>query len=257
MVNGSFTIGNVLPGQYIIEITGCLGNNGCFPSSGDFAQAVLNVVNGPVIKLSPASARTGAHILVNGTGFLPTDTSCTVSAVGFDANGHSPLLSGTAACVISVGSGIVGGSFTIGNVLPGQYVIEVTGCRGNNGCFPSSGDFAQAVLNVVGGPVIGLNPSTGQPGAHILVNGTGFLPTDTSCTVSAVGFDANGHSPLLSGTAGCAITVGSGAVNGSFTIGNVLPGQYVIEVTGCGGNNGCFPSSGDFAQAVLNVVNGP
>ncbi|MGA2625427.1 MAG: hypothetical protein ABSF63_00005 [Candidatus Bathyarchaeia archaeon] len=257
VVNGSFTIGNVLPGQYIIEITGCLGNNGCSPSSGDFAQALLNVVKGPSIKLSPASARTGAHILVNGTGFLPTDTSCTVSAVGFDSNGHSPLLSGTAACAISVGSGIVNASFTIGNVLPGQYVIEITGCLGNNGCSPSVGDFAQALLNVVSGPKIGLSPATGQPGAHILVNGTGFLPTDTSCTISAVGLDSNGHSPMLSGTAACAISVGSGLVNGSFTIGNVLPGQYVIEITGCGGNNGCIPSSGDFAQAVLNVVKGP
>ncbi len=257
VVNGSFTIGNVLPGQYVIEITGCLGNNGCFPSAGDFAQAVLNVVKGPVIKLIPSSGRTGAHILVNGTGFLPTDTSCTVSAVGLDSNGHSPLLAGTAACGINVGSGIVNGSFTIGNVLPGEYVIEITGCGGNNGCFPSAGDFAQAVLDVVGGPAITLNPSTGQPGTHILVNGTGFLPTDQSCTISTVGLDANGHSAILSGTAGCAIKVGSGAVNGSFIVGNVLPGQFVIEITGCGGNNGCVPSAGDFAQAVLNVVKGP
>ncbi len=257
VVNGSFTVGNVLPGQYVIEVTGCGGNNGCFPSAGDFAQALLNVVSGPVIGLKPSTGQPGAHILVNGTGFLPTDTSCTVSAVGLDSNGHSPLLAGTAACGIKVGSGAVNGSFSIGNVLPGQYVIEITGCLGNNGCFPSAGDFAQAVLNVVNGPVIGLKPSTGQPGAHILVNGTGFLPTDTSCTVSAVGLDANGHSPILAGTAACGIKVGSGAVNGSFSIGNVLPGQYVIEITACGGNNGCFPSAGDFAQAVLNVVSGP
>ncbi len=257
VVNGSFTIGNVLPGQYAIEVTGCGGNNGCTPSVGDFAQAVINVVNGPRISLRPSTGQPGAHILVNGTGFLPTDTSCSLSTVGFDANGHSAILSGTAACTINVGTGIVNASFTIGNVLPGQYIIEVTGCLGNNGCTPSVGDFAQALLNVVSGPIIGLTPSTGQPGAHILVNGTGFLPTDTSCTISAVGFDANGHSPLLSGTSACGIRVGTGIVNGSFTIGNVLPGQYIIEITGCLGNNGCTPSVGDFAQAVLNVVGGP
>jgi len=257
IVNASFTIGNVLPGQYTIEITGCGGNNGCTPSVGDFAQAILNVVSGPAIKLSPATGQPGTHVLVNGTGFLPTDQSCTISAVGLDANGHSPLLSGTAACVIRAGSGLVNASFTIGNVLPGQYIIEITGCLGNNGCTPSAGDFAQALLNVVSGPKIRLSPATGQPGAHIAVNGTGFLPTDTSCTLSTVGLDANGHSAILSGTAGCAISVGSGIVNASFTIGNVLPGQYVIEITGCLGNNGCTPSVGDFAQAVLNVVSGP
>jgi len=257
IVNGSFTIGNVLPGQYVIEVTGCPGNNGCTPSAGDFAQALLNVTSGPSITLTPAKGPPGLHVTVGGSGYLPTDTSCTITSVGFDLNGHGPLLPGTAACVIVVGSGIVNGSFTIGNVLPGQYVIEVTGCLGNNGCAPSVGDFAQALLNVTSGPSITLTPAKGPPGLDVNVGGSGFLPTDTSCTVTSVGFDLNGNAALLPGTAACVVVVGSGIVNGSFRIGNVLPGQYVIEVTGCLGNNGCYPSSGDYAQALLNVTVGP
>lgn len=223
IVNASFTIGNVLPGQYIIQVTGSPGS--------DFAQAILNVVSGPAIFLSPASARTGAHILVNGTGFLPTDTTCSLSS----PSSPTPILSGTASCVIRAGSGLANASFTVANVLPGQYIIQVTG---------NGGDSAQAILNVVGGPAIFLSPATGRPGTHVLVNGTGFLPTDTTCSLSS----PSSSNPILSGTASCVVRSGSGIVNASFTIGNVLPGQYIIQVTGSGG---------DSAQAILNVVSGP
>ena len=226
LTNASFTIGNVLPGQYIIEVAG---------TGGDSAQAILNVVKGPRIFLSPATGRPGAHVFVNGTGFLPTDTSCAVAAPGSGA-----ILPGTQACVIAAGSGLANASFTIGNVLPGQYIIMVGG---------TGGDSAQAILNVVSGPAVFLSPGTGAPGSHISVNGTGFLPTDQSCSVSSISVDANGHGPILGGTTGCVIRVGTGLTNASFTIGNVLPGQYVIEITGCGGNNGCAPSAGDYAQA--------
>ena len=242
IANASFTINNVLPGQYVIMLTAYPG--------GDSAQALLNVVSGPSIKLSPATGAPGGHILVNGTGFLPTDTYCALGAPGSNA-----ILAGTQACATHVGSGVMNGSFTIGNVLPGQYVIMLTGYAG--------GDSAQAVLNVVSGPKIGLTPGSVRTGAHILVNGTGFLPTDTSCSVSGPnGPTGSGTTTVPSevivpGTAGCVIRAGTGVVNGSFIISNVQPGQYVIEITACGGNNGCAPSVGDFAQAVLFVVSGP
>ena len=235
-VNASFTINNVSPGQYVIMVTAYPG--------GDSAQALLNVVSGPAIRLYPTTGQPGAHVVVNGTGFLPTDTTCALGAPGSNA-----VLPGTQACVIHQGSGVVNGSFTIGNVSPGQYVIMVTAYPG--------GDSAQALLNVVSGPAIRLYPTTGQPGAHVVVNGTGFQPTDTSCSISSSSVDVYGHSPIFPGTSGCVVHAGSGVVNGSFTVGNVLPGQYVIEITGCGGNNGCAPSVGDFAQALLNVVSGP
>ena len=215
-VTGSFTIGNVLPGQYVIQVSG---------NQGDFAQSVFNVTVGAKISLSPASGRIGTHVLVNGTGFLPTDGTCTISSPG------NIILGGTAACSIQLGTGRPGGSFTVGNVAPGQYVIQVSG---------NQGDFAQAVFNVTVGPKITLSPGTGPIGVHVLVNGTGFLPTDTTCTITGPG------SSIVT-AAGCSLQAGTGAPGGSFTVSNVVPGQYVIQVTGNGG---------DFAQAVFNVTMG-
>jgi hypothetical protein len=245
IVNASFTIGNVLPGQYVIMITGYAG--------GDSAQAIVNVVSGPSIRVYPTvcgstgttgGCTPGTHIFVNGTGFLPTDTTCALGAPGSNV-----IEAGTQACVIEVGTGIVNASFTIGNVLPGQYVIQITGYAG--------GDSAQAIVNVINGPriTLGVGPGilvSGIIGTEIPVNGTGFLPTDQSCSISGIG-NGNTFNPVLTGSAGCAIAVGTGVVNGSFIIGNVPPGQYVIEVTGCVGNTGCAPSVGDFAEQILKV----
>jgi hypothetical protein len=237
-VTGSFIVGNALPGQYVIQVTG---------NEGSFAQAIFNVTTGPRITLTSTvvgSPRPGISVNVNGTGFLPTDQSCTISSPGSAA-----VITGSAACAKRVDNTTISGSFIVGNVLPGQYVIEVTGCQGNNGCTPSVGDFAQAVLNVTGGPKLTLSPGSGIIGSSILVNGSGFLTTDQSCSISSI----SSPNPILSGSSACVTTVGTGITSGSFIIGNVAPGEYVIEVTGCAGNNGCQPSVGDFAQAVLTV----
>ena len=162
-VTASFTVGNVLPGQYVIRVSG---------NGGDFAQSVFNVTVGAKLSLSPASGRIGTHAMVNGTGFLPTDHTCTISSPS------GLILAGTAACSIQLGTGIVGGSFTVGNVNPGQYVVQVTG---------NQGDYAQAVFNVTVGPQINLYPATGPIGVHVFYNGTGFLPTEKTCTVTGPG----------------------------------------------------------------------
>jgi hypothetical protein len=244
--HGSFIVGNVAPGQYVVEVTACPGNNGCTPSNGQFAQQVFTVTSGPKITLSPASGPIGVDVVVNGTGFQPSDGSCTISSPS------SGSIITTAGCAITSGTGTVHGSFIVGNVPPGQYVIEVTGCAGNNGCTPSNGDYAQSVFNVTTGARITLTPTIGKTGTHVSVSGTGFLPSDQSCSISSPGSSA-----VLAGSAGCSKNVGSSTLSGSFIIGNVAPGQYVIEVTACGGNNGCSPSAGDFAQAVFNVTSGP
>ena len=216
-VTGSFTVGNVLPGQYVIQVTG---------SGGDFAQSVFNVTVGAHLTLSPGSGRIGTHVLVNGTGFLPTDHSCIISS-----SSGAFILAGSAACAVQLGTGQTGGSFTVGNIAPGQYLVQVTG---------NQGDFAQAVFNVTVGPKLSLSPGSGPVGVHVLVNGTGFLPTDNTCTITGPG-------STIVIASGCSIQAGTGAPGGSFTAGNVVPGQYVIQVTGSGG---------DFAQAVFNVTQG-
>jgi hypothetical protein len=94
------------------------------------ANATLRTVQSePVISLSGS----GHNISFSGTGFLPTDTTCDVSSPSSDV----VILS--SACVVQAGTGAPYGGFTIGNVLPGEYVIQVTG---------DQGDFAQTVLAV-------------------------------------------------------------------------------------------------------------
>jgi hypothetical protein len=126
--------------------------------------------------------------VLNGTGFLPTDQSCSVSGIG-NGNVFNPVLVGSAACSIAVGTGIVNGSFIIGNVSPGEYVIEVTGCTGNTGCAPSVGDFAQQVLtvNATLSPLV-LFPTNATNGATVTFTADGLSPSDTSCTVLAYSY---------------------------------------------------------------------
>ena len=183
---------------------------------------LTNIESSPVIGLSSGSGNVGLQIGISGSGFLPTDTACYFSSPS------NPGVVTSSACVTSGGS--VSGGFTIGNVLPGAYVIQATG---------SGGDFAQALLTVTGGAQVGLSPATAQPGVDVLVIASGFLPTDTTCTISS-----STPNVVLKGTVACVIQAGSGTPHGSFIVGNILPGQYVIQVTGSGG---------DSAQALLSI----
>jgi hypothetical protein len=135
----------------------------------------------------------------------------------------------SAACVTSDGS--LSGGFTVGNVQPGAYVIQASG---------NQGDFAQALLQVSGGAEIELSPATGQPGLDVSVQGVGFLPTDTTCNLSS----PSSPNVILQGTAACVAPSGSGILRGGFIIGNVLPGEYVIQLTG---------SQGDSGQTIITV----
>ena len=200
----------------------------------------------PTITLSPASGPTGIEVIVNGTffnGVNENDQSCSISSVAPDGTaipGGTPGgIVQASACKVNLqpqsganGPGTIAGSFFVGPVSVGQYTIEVTGCPGNNGCAPSIGDFAQGVFTVTSGPAIRLSPATGAPGTHVLVNGTGFSLVDINCAVAAPGSGA-----ILPGTQACVIRTGTGLVNASFTIGNVLPGQYIIQVQGSGGEH--------------------
>ena len=123
---GSFIVGNVVSGAYVIQASG---------NQGDSAQVILYVSGGAQVELSPAAGAPGVDVSIQGSGFLPTDTTCTISS----PSSPNPILPGSGACVIQGGSTIAVGSFMIGNVLPGAYVVQVTG---------SQGDSAQALLEV-------------------------------------------------------------------------------------------------------------
>ncbi len=188
--------------------------------------AVINVESEPVISLSQATGSAGLSISFSGAGFLPTDTTCSLSS----PSSNSVIMS--SACVIQAGTGLPTGGFTLGNVLPGQYLIEVIG---------NQGDFAQAIVEVNGGSQFSLSPATGSPGTRVSIHGAGLLPTDTTCTLSS----PSSPNVILPGTAACVIQAGTGVPTGGFIIGNVPPGQYVIQVTG---------DQGDYVQIVLAVT---
>ncbi|MGA3406095.1 MAG: hypothetical protein ABSD49_10235, partial [Candidatus Bathyarchaeia archaeon] len=176
-------------------------------------SAFLNNVQavGFSLTLTPTSGPIGSEVsftIGNPSKAPLTDQSCSVSSLGSSAVTFS-------GCVVSNGTG--NGTFIVGNVPVGDYVIEITACTGNNGCQPSQGDFAQQLFHVTSNPTatITLSPASGPVGTDVIVNGTGFLPTDTSCSISSLtpGFITN---------AGCAITTGTNATHGSFIVGNVL-----------------------------------
>jgi hypothetical protein len=171
--------------------------------------------------LGSGAGSVGSEISISGSGFLPQDRTCTLSSPS------SPGVIISGACVIQDGS--LAGGFIVGNVLPGAYVIEATG---------DYGDFAEAILQVTGGAQFGFSSATGPPGMDVSVHGSGFLPTDTTCTISSPSLP----NPILSGTSACVIQ--GGVAYGSFTIGNVLPGEYVIQING---------NQGDSAQTIITV----
>ena len=226
--SGTFVVGNVSPGDYVIEVTACTGNNGCAPSVGDFAQQVFTVTGGPLITLSPANGVPGTDISVSGTGFQFSDQSCSITSPS------SPNVVINAGCSVTSGTEGIHGSFVVGNVPAGQYVIEVTGCSGNNPCSPSQGDFAQQVLTVAATltPAIVLNANSVGVGTTIQVSGSGFSLSDTSCSLSG--------SAVSSST--CSIS--GGTLSGSFVAGNVATGYYTVTAIG---------STGDSASATFGV----
>ena len=244
---GSFIVGSVAQGQYVIEITACVGNNGCQPSAGDFVQAVFTVTSSAqgTLTFNPSSASGGIQVSFSG-GFPENtgpDTSCSVSTPT-----EGLLLN--PACVTTNGGANFTGSFTVGSVAAGEYLIEVTGCVGNTGCAPSAGDFVQGIFTVSGGVqgTLTLSPPSAATGTNVRFYG-GFPVNsgpDTSCSISS-------PTGAVVSLPACVTTNGGANFTGSFTVGAVPLGEYVIEITGCAGNTGCAPSEGDFVQAVFTT----
>ena len=213
----TFTVKQYTPaGTFIITVTGN-------PTS-DSSQTSFQVV-GLSFSLSPTSAAVGAKVTFRLSDLPSNDTSCSISSQGNVIT--------VPACVVSNGSG--SGTFVIGNVAPGDYLVEITACTGNNGCPPSAGDFSQAVLTVESSPTpsILLSASSGTPGTTIQVTGKGFSNSDTSCDISGTAV----------GSVSCSIS--DGALSGSFVIQDVSVGFYTVTATG---------STGDFVSVNVGVA---
>src|SRR5208337_1198623 len=248
--NGTFTVGIVVPGDYLIQVN---DNNG----GGSLAQATLVVDTGPVLKLTPSKGSIGTSVQFSGTWFQPSDSSCSVSS---PTNGAIIVNGGCSTFPVQNATGVpsghhgfftqnVTGSFEVGNVPEGQYVIQVSG---------NQGDFAQAIFNVTQGAFIQLGVNgvflpkgqvvSGPIGTHVEIEGSQFLSNDAfNSATCSVGSPTSG-SIIVNGA--CSFfKAPNGFVNatGSFDVGNVPEGQYVIQVSG---------NAGDSAQAVFNVTAG-
>ncbi len=196
--------------------------------------------NSGFLDLSPAAAQVGMVVNVSGyvTEAPDQDQSCSISSPtnALVINNDNPRLG--VACVINGGSSTTGnftGSFTLGDAPPGQYVIEVTACPGNNGCSPSQGDWVQAILVVQNSPTIEVSPYGAFPGGTLQVFGSGFSLNDNSCTLA-------GDAVAAGGTISCQIS--DGQLTGLFVVANVPTGYYALTAIG---------NTGDFANTNVGV----
>ncbi len=185
--------------------------------------------------LGPSRGPVGLDVEITGeatTNVTNLDQSCTIFSPS------NPSIITAAACVINGDgstSGNFTGSFTVGNVPLGEYVIEVTACAGNNGCAPSRGDWVQTIFVVQGNPTIwtpyGLY---GVPGGTLQVYGTGFSLNDNSCTLSGEAVEGSAISCRISG----------GSLTALFVVAAVPSGYYELTATG---------NTGDSANTVVGA----
>jgi len=206
-LNGSFAVANVGVGSYGVTATG--------NQVGDSASTSFTVNSGPSITFDPSSASPATTVHVSGSGFLSTDTSCSLSG--------TPISQGTC----SVTGGTLDGAFTVANVASGFYTITATANPG--------GDSASANFQVNSAiPTITVNPSTAGVGATVQVSGSGFAPSDSSCSLSGGGVVASET-----------CSVSNGAVSASFVVAAASAGSFTINVTG--------NPAGDSASALFTL----
>src|SRR5208282_3892969 len=214
---GSFIVANVSIGSYTITATGT--------QAGDHASTSFTVSGGmPTITLNPTSGSAGSTVQVSGSGFSLSDTVCSLTGGGALAS---------EAC--SVSGGAITASFIVANAASGSYLIQVAG--------NPVGDFAQAVFVIPTTIRVTLTPSAASPssGFRITISGTGFSPTDSTCSISSP-VAVNVDCLIQSGT----IVDVAPDDPSAFTVGDVPPGQYLLKVSG--------NPVGDSAQVVFNVL---
>ena len=207
-MNGSFIIGNVPPGQYVIQVN-CNG--------GDSAQAILNVIGGlPSIQLFPTSAAEGATVTVIAYGLSPSDTGCYLLAYNAATNTPDNNLITSSTCSITAPQ-TAQGSFVVGPYATTNIPYNVT-VRGT----PVNDIPAWASFNVTADVLV--TPPTGTKGSVFTFTGSGFESDATSCTAATI--------PVMGVTPSCFISAGIGQVAGSFTApSTAVSGTYGIVVT--------------------------
>jgi hypothetical protein len=213
ILTGSFNVADVPVGSYIVTATG--------DQEGDYSSASFTVLPPSPALLGSSSGPDGALVSISGVGFYLTDSSCGLSG--------SPISAPT--CSITLGTGTLTGSFVVTGP-PGTYAITVTTNGGDSGEATTS-------FTVTSQQITFIPQFEAQPGAIISVKGSGFSPTDTSCSFSG--------KPVGTTTIPCAIAGGI-ITSGSFVVANVPSGTYSITATG---------STGDMATYNFLVLPAP
>jgi len=178
------------------------------------------------LDLTPSSGQVGISVNISGyvTEWPDQDQSCSISSPSNFAIINNGNPTSGAGCVVNGGSSTTGnftGSFTVGNVPPGQYVIEVTACPGNNGCAPSEGDWVQTIFTVQASPTIEVSPYGAYPGQTLQVFGSGFSLNDKTCALMGA---------AVAAAVNCSIS--QGQLTGVFIVAAVPIGYYQLIAVG-------------------------
>jgi len=97
---------------------------------------------GPVIRLAPRWGRFGTVVVVSGIRFAPAEAGTfAVPCPQVSSPTDPAILTAVGACTFTARGVLLCFTFTVGNVAPGWYVIEVTGF--------TAGDIGQAVFFVL------------------------------------------------------------------------------------------------------------
>ena len=212
ILTGSFFVGNALAGVYTITGTG--------NPTGDFSSSTFTVLP-PSLVLNPSSGPAGSPVSVSGFGFYSADTCLTLTGGPVSA----PITCTIAGGVLTTGSFVVAGP-------PGTFTIAATTSGAD------SGEAVAAFAVTTSSQYITLAPSFGHVGDLVSVSGSGFLPADSTCTLSG---------SIITAVSLCSIAGGVPTV--SFTVGNVAPGVYTITAIGT--------QAADLATANFQVLPSP
>ena len=211
-LTGSFTVANVNFASYAVTATG--------NQIGDSASTSFTVnAPPPSMTFTPPSASPATTVQVSGSGFLSSDTSCSISG--------TPITQATC----SITSGTLNAAFTVANIASGFYPVTATANPG--------GDSASANFQVKSTtPSITVNPPSAGIGATVQASGSGFSSNDSACSLS-------GGIVVASET--CSIS--NGAVTAAFVVAVASAGSYTITVTG--------NPNGDSASAFFTLTVSP
>jgi hypothetical protein len=185
---------------------------------------------------SPNTGPPGIVVNFPGSGpFSPSDVGpCSITA------NPSGLIGGVLACTISpVHYYLEAAAFVVASTAtPGPYTVTVKGSSGDS----ISGIFTVTRLNLM------LQPSSGPVGTVVTVSGSGFASIDIACVVTSTpsGMVTNSDPCIISNGQPNSNSASSGVLTPfKFTVGNVEPGSYLIQVKGT--------AEFDVAQATFTV----